>query len=114
MKFLEFLKLIPEGMHNPSLVIEGAVNAVKAKYSLLPEDEQEEIVRRRLICASCPFSSRNKEGARQKGFDYCTLCSCPIEQKSSALGASCGAKTWNERHPDKESIEVKWGPYGKH
>lgn len=113
MKFLEFLKLIPEGMHNPSLVIEGAVNAVKAKYSLLPEDEQEEIVRRRLICASCPFSSKNREGAKQKGFDYCTLCSCPLETKTAALGATCGAQIYNERHPEDQK-PILWTVYKNH
>lgn len=112
-KWFELLKLIPEGLKNPTLVIEGHINAVKAKHSLLPEDEQEEIVRRRLLCASCPFSSQNREGAKQKGFDYCTLCSCPLETKTAALGATCGAQIYNERHPEDQK-PILWTAYKNH
>lgn len=113
-KWLEYLKLIPEGIKNPKDVLEGHVNAVRLKHGSLPEDEQDEIIRRRMLCAGCPHNSKNKEASKQKGFDYCTLCSCPIESKSAALGASCGAKIWNERHPKEEPIEVKWEAYGNH
>lgn len=112
-KLLELIKLLPEGIKNPRDVLEGHINAVRLTNGSLPEDEQEEIIRRRLICSTCPQSSKNKEGARKKGFDYCTLCSCPLEAKTAALGASCGALIYNERHPE-DPQPVLWGPYKNH
>lgn len=110
MKWWEYLKLIPEGLKHPKDVLEGHVNNVRLTLGNLPEDEQDEIIRRRLICEGCPNNSKNKEGAKEKGFDYCTLCSCPINTKSAALGAQCGAATYNERHPE-DSKPVLWTRY---
>lgn len=107
-KWLEYIKLIPKGLKNPEKVLEGVVN--NATFSSLPEDQQEEIIRRRLLCASCPNSSENKQGAKQKGFPYCTLCSCPLNTKSASLSSDCGAKTYNERHPE-DPQPVLWEAY---
>lgn len=109
-KWVEYLKLIPKGLKNSEKVLEGVIN--NATFSSLPEDQQEEIIRRRLLCASCPNSSENKQGAKQKGFDYCTLCSCPLVTKTASLTSDCGAKTYNERHPE-DLQPILWEKYIK-
>lgn len=113
MKWWEYLKLIPEGIKNPKDVLEGHVNNVRLTLGSLPEEEQDEIIRRRLICEGCPNSSKNKQGAKDKGFDYCTLCSCPLAAKTAALGAECGASIYNERHPEDQQ-PVLWTRFKNH
>jgi hypothetical protein len=113
MRLIELIKLIPAGLNNPKDVVEGHINNVRLSLNNLPEDEQEEIVRRRVICEGCPNMSKNKPGARDKGFDYCTLCSCPINAKTAALGAQCGAAIYNEKHSEDEQ-PVLWTRYKNH
>lgn len=110
-KWLEYVKLVTK-IKDPLKVVEGVVNSVKNSYGLLPEDEQEEIIRRLLICKECPNMSANRQGAKQKGFDYCTLCSCPISSKTASMSSSCGATTYNERHPE-DVKPILWEKYIK-
>lgn len=115
MKLIELLKLIPKGLKNPELVIEGFLNNIKLENGTLPDDQVEEIAKRRLLCAGCPFMSEN---AKEMGFQtkrtdpFCTLCSCPIKSKTASLDSTCGAESYNKSHPDKPAIEVKWFAYG--
>jgi len=109
-KWLEYIKLFPEGAKNPRKVIEGIVNS--ANFVNLSEEEQDVIIARRILCASCPNMSANKEEAKKKGFDYCTLCSCPIETKTASLSSDCGAKYYNEKHPEDEQL-ILWEKYIK-
>ncbi len=109
-KWIELLKLVPKGLKNPQQVVEGVINNINLPS--LSEEEQIEIARRRLICAQCPNMSGNKEGAKKKGFDYCTLCSCPIVTKTAALSAICGAKTYNEKHPEAPE-PILWTSFEK-
>jgi len=109
----EYLNMLKEGLKSPSHVVEGITNVVKMKYGHLPPDEQEEIVRRRLICQQCPFMSANKENYETKRLDdHCTLCSCTILTKTASLDSTCGAKTHNERHPEAP-LPVLWEQYIK-
>lgn len=116
MKLLEYIKLLPLGLKNPELVLEGFINNIKLEHGTLPEDEVEEIARRRLICAGCPFMSKNAEkitGFKTKRTeDFCTLCSCPIKGKTASMDSTCGADSYNKTHPNNPPIEVKWEPYG--
>lgn len=110
-KMLEYLSLVPKGLKNPSQVAEGVYNSVRMEYGSLPKDQKEEIIRRRLLCASCPFMSANREGYNTSRKDqHCTLCSCPIKTKTASLDSSCGAKTYNERHPE-DPQPVLWEAY---
>lgn len=98
----------------------------------LPEDEQTEIVRRRLICAGCPFSSSNavKEGYKTNRIDeHCIMCGCTIQRKTASLTSACGIdccnskpltecdckkknlKNYNTEHGIQ--MEPKWMPYKK-
>lgn len=102
-----------KGMAHPQQVLSGITNAVKLEYGMLPEDEQEEIVRRRLICSQCPMMSKNREGyTTSRKDEHCTLCSCPITTKTASLASDCGAVTHNERHPE-DPKPILWEKYIK-
>lgn len=112
-KLTEYLKLIPKGIANIDKVAEGWVNTFKMDVGALPEDEQEEIVKRRIICQYCPFMSENakKKGYKTERIDHhCTLCGCPIVSKTSCLSCVCGAEEYNKQHP-LHPIELKWTAY---
>lgn len=112
-KITEYINMLVQGSKNPKAVVEGVVNATKLEYGLLPEDQQEEIIRRRLLCASCPMMSKNREGYKTSRKDeHCTLCSCPIMTKTASLESSCGAVTYNERHPE-DAKPILWEKYIK-
>lgn len=117
--YFEYLKLVPRGLKNIDKILEGVVNNVKIKHGTLPEDEQEEIIRRRLICNTCPYFSTNAvvstEYKEVTGEHYhttredkhCGFCGCPEEIRTASLDANCGIEVWNEQHPDKK-LELKW------
>lgn len=125
-KVLEYLKLLPEGFRNREYIGESIWNNIKMEFNTLPEDEKEEILRRRLICESCPLMSLNvKENQREyieligeslvtnRNEKFCTLCSCNISLKTSSLDSNCGAKSFNEGGKGKRLAEVKWENYKK-
>jgi hypothetical protein len=69
---------------------------------MLKEEEQQEIVRRRLICATCPFNSSNavKDGYKTNRIDeHCIMCGCTITRKTNSLSSDCGISCCN---PDSE------------
>lgn len=115
----EYLKLIPKGLQNPLEVIQGVINAVKMRHGTLPQDEQNEIVRRRLICESCPFVSSRAVNSPEyadifgKRYEtdrpelHCSACGCPVESKTSSLGSECGLSS-NEK---TKHLPLKWTKY---
>jgi len=110
-KLTEYIKMFIEGTKSPMAVAEGIINATRMEYGLLPKEEQDEIIRRRLICASCPMMSKNRENYKTSRTEqHCTLCSCPILTKTASLDSSCGAKTYNERHPE-DIKPILWEKY---
>ncbi len=122
MKWIEYLRLVPEGLKNVDQIIHSLVNEVKMKHGTLPEDQQEEILRRRIICAGCPFMSANADTSieykilagenytTQREEDHCTFCGCSIKTRTAALDANCGIERWNSDHPDK-MMQLKWSKY---
>jgi hypothetical protein len=120
-KFSEYIGLIPKALKNPTKVLEGVVNSVKMEFGALPKDEQQEIIRRRLICESCPFMSRNAKTSQEyfdaygdhyqsdRKEDHCSCCQCLIGYKTSSLSSDCGATVYNYDHPNK--IPVRWTKY---
>lgn len=123
-KFGEILKLIPLALGNPEKIIEGWRNDIKLEKGELPEDEMEEILRRRAICYSCPFNSILAKTSPEyfnitgKHFEtdrtdlFCSSCSCNISYKTSSLSSECGIYTLNEEFPNQKT-EPKWFPYKK-
>jgi hypothetical protein len=114
----EYLEMIKAGLKNPDKVLEGVVNSVKMKYGHLPEDEQAEILRRRVICQSCPYNSSNAVTDPALNYktdrldEHCILCRCNIEYKTSSLTSQCGIAVWNRNNPNNK-MPLKWEVYIK-
>jgi len=115
-KLSEYLKLIPKGLPNSIAIIQGIMNNVQLKYDMLPEEEKEEIVRRRVLCTMCPFNSNNAKTSAEyfvltnthyetKREDvHCSLCGCPLDVKTASLYANCGMEDWNETHSENHKL----------
>lgn len=118
----EYLALLPEGLKNPKKVLEGIYNDVLLKNRALPKEEQNEIIRRRVICESCPFMSRNTEftddyeklvGCKYKTDrkeKHCSSCGCPLDTKTASLSSDCGLTVLNAKFPNK-AVPLKWQAY---
>ena len=113
-KLTEYLSLIPDGVKNLSGVVDGIRNDIKLKNGTLPQDQEDEIVRRRLICATCPFMSANavKAGtySTSRKDEHCTMCGCPTDTKTASLLANCGIETYNIKNPNNK-LPLKWEKY---
>ena len=99
---IEYVKLLPTIVQNSDKILEATINQVKQELNLLPEEEQQEIVRRRLICATCPLNSSNavNDGYNVNGRidEHCIMCGCTITRKTSSLSSNCGIDCCNA-HP---------------
>lgn len=121
-KLSEYLSLLPRGLKNPEKVLEGITNEIKLHYNTLPEDQKNEILRRRAICEGCPFMSENaiksEEYFKMTGHHYetkrtdkhCSSCGCPLQTKTASLATDCGLTVLNEKFPDK-AVPLKWLKY---
>jgi hypothetical protein len=113
-KLTEYLKLIPAGIDNLPAVVEGIRNNVKLENGTLTQDEEDEIIRRRLICSTCPFMSLNAVAAgtykTNRTDAHCTMCGCPIKTKTASLASDCGIATYNARNLDNQ-LQLKWEKY---
>jgi len=120
-KISEYLNLIPLAIKNREGIIEGISNLVKMEFGALSQEEQDEILRRRVICAGCSLMSTNVLETQQdyikltgesfttdRKDEFCSLCSCNIHTKTSSLISNCGAKSFNESGKGKQLAEVKW------
>lgn len=108
----EYISLLPKGIKNATKIAEGIVNSVKLKYNALPKEEQEEIIRRRVICKGCPFMSRNAPTSEEyflltgehyktdRGEEHCSMCGCPITLRTASLDKNCGMEDHNQDHPN--------------
>ena len=55
----EYLALIPRGVKNLPQIIEAVTNQTRMELGAIPKETQEVIVGRRLVCATCPYMSKN-------------------------------------------------------
>jgi hypothetical protein len=114
----EYLKLIPKIVKDADKIVEGEINLVKIKLGTLPEEEQNEIIKRRIICKTCPFLSSNAVtnpamNYKTSRFDeHCIHCGCSIDRKTAALSERCGLESYNIKHPEAQ-IPLKWDIYKK-
>lgn len=127
-KLLAYAKLVPKALANFPNVVEGIINNVHLEAGSLPEDQKEEIIKRRLICAACPFNSNfarvspeyrdlhNGQSFKiERGREnelYCSICDCNINWKTASLDEKCGLNYYNDLHPDNKQ-ELKWDVYNK-
>lgn len=42
--------------------------------------------------------------------EFCTLCECNIDLKTSSLDSNCGIEVWNDEHPENK-MPLKWEAY---
>lgn len=88
-------------------ITEAVINETKDLLKILPEDQVNEIIRRREICAQCPLQSENakEEGWYESVLPYihCTACKCDIGLKTACLSCNCGA--------ENKGLEPKWKKY---
>lgn len=115
-KFLEYVKLLPTVFKNADKIVEGIVTNTKLKLGGLQEHEQDEIIRRRVICAGCPFNSKNAKElglyAGEREGEFCVNCNCEIDWKTACLTCNCGIEAYNSRNPNNQ-LPLKWEVYLK-
>lgn len=115
-KLTEYLKLLPSAIPNAPKIIEGFINNVKVESGNLPQDEIEEIARRRMICAECPFMSKNAAEAvgyqTSRTDEFCIHCGCPITTKTASLSSNCGIEYYNKLH-ETDPLPLLWTAYKK-
>lgn len=117
----EYLGLIPKGLPNSIDIIKGIINNIELNYNILPENIRSEIIRRRIICETCPFNSYNAKNSveyksitgkhyksRRKDL-HCSFCGCPIDIRTSSMSVSCGIEDWNDTNNFK--LDLKWKAY---
>ena len=121
-KFIEYLKLVPKGLSNPKQILEGWINDYN--FDNLEDKEVKEILKRRAICEQCPFNSINakisKEHKELFGFNYttdrddlhCSICSCPIKQKTASLSSNCGLENYNNLNENNKQ-PLLWEKFDK-
>lgn len=120
----EYLNLIPKSIPNSRKIVEGIINNVQLSLNKLSQEEKNEIIKRRVICAGCPFSSTNAKMSKEykevynKSYEskrmdeHCSLCGCTIKTKTASLLSNCGAETWNLNNPEN-NIPLKWDKFEK-
>ena len=110
-KFVEYLKLVPSGIKNLPQIIEGLSNQIKMELGAISEQNLDIILKRRLICSTCPFLSTNATQAGIYATDrqdvHCVMCGCPITTKTASLESNCGIETYNNENPSTP-MPLKW------
>ena len=124
-KIKEYFNLAGKGILNFKSVFRGIVNDVKLSHGTLPEDIQEEIIRRRLICNACPFNNNNAKTSEEfkninNGQTYkdlaerqdlhCAVCHCNVNYKTASLIEKCGLSYYNDLNPNNKQ-PLKWVEY---
>lgn len=115
---IEYVRALGQALKKPDIVIEGWLTDAKLMNGELSEEETKEIIRRRAICETCPFLSRN---ALESGNYHtvrkdlhCIQCGCPITKKTAALSDNCGIEVYNKRKQNKnKQLPLKWEAYKK-
>jgi hypothetical protein len=117
-KLSEYLALIPRGIKNIPQILEAVSNQTKMEFGMLSNDKQDIIIGRRMICATCPYMSKNAI----KGFiidnrqrqlyktdredEHCIWCGCKTSTKTSSLESNCGIELYNEEYG--ADVPLKW------
>lgn len=119
---VNFYKVLKSALSNPTQVIAGIANSVRAEYGYMDEEDIELIAKRRQSCFECPYYSEN---ARENpgpykeltgddfdidfshcGGSYCSLCLCCMKYKTASLDSSCGIQKFNEEN--KTNLDLRW------
>lgn len=129
----EYREMVKNGIKNGDKIFEAIRTSakVKEKSQRLEDGENDDdinisdeaiavILKRKEICAGCPFNSRIAADKRNYShslpFEHCILCKCRIgyeDSKEYCLSCECGMSVWNERNKDKPPMELKWKAFNK-
>ena len=117
-KLSEYLALIPRGIKNLPQILEAVATQTKMEFGMLPDEKQEIIIGRRMICATCPYMSKNAK----KGFvidnrerqlyktdredEHCIWCGCKTSTKTSHFQSKCGIDIYNQEYGT--NVPLKW------
>ena len=103
-------------------VVEGLRNNIKLENKELPEDQIDEILRRRLICNECPLNSIKAKTSQEykelmktpfstkRKELFCSICYCVIDYKTASLSSNCGLEVYNSENPQNVQ-PLKWKKY---
>lgn len=116
-KLSEYLALVPRGIKNLPQILEAVTNQVQMEMGTLPKESKDIIIGRRLICATCPYMSRNAVKGYEidgktdvyntdRDDDHCIWCGCPISSRTASLEMNCGIQNYN--HENKKDLPLKW------
>ena len=116
-KLSEYLSLIPRGIKNVPQILEAVTNQTKMEFGMLSKERQDIIIGRRMICATCPYMSKNAvngfviEGNKDiyktdRDDDHCIWCGCPVSTRTASLDSRCGLEVYNEEKPAE--VPLKW------
>lgn len=113
----EYLALIPRGMKNIPQILEAITNQARMEFSSISNQAREEIIGRRVLCATCPYMSRNAV----KGYEidgkwdvyttdrtdeHCIWCGCPTSTRTASLTSKCGIEIYN--FENGKQVPLKW------
>jgi len=102
-----YLKLVPKGIKNFPKIVEGIVNNTRMELGMLPSDEVDIIIERRIICATCPHMSKNApDYISDIEEEHCIWCKCIITYKTASLNNKCGLEDYNKKY--KKNEKLKW------
>lgn len=116
-KLSEYLALVPRGIKNLPQILEAVTNQVQMEMGTLPKESKDIIIGRRLICATCPYMSRNAVKGYEidgktdvyktdRDDDHCIWCGCPIASRTASLEMNCGIQNYN--YEKKVDLPLKW------
>lgn len=123
-KLTEYINLAIKGLPYSIEILQSVINNVQMNYGTLPEKERAEIIRRRVICETCPFMSSKAKTSKEyfdltgsnystaRNEDHCSFCGCGLNMRTAALNKDCGIETWNKDNPSKQ-IPLKWVKFKK-
>lgn len=111
----DYLSIVKAGIKNGDKIIEALTVSAQVKNGEITDEALAEILRRKDICASCPFNSAN--AAKLTGYSshipyqHCILCICRIggeDTKEYCLSCNCGISELNKRNPHLPETPLKW------
>ena len=128
----EYVTMVKNGVKNGDKIIEAIRISAKIKEqeklklagdnseSEISDEAVAEIMRRKEICAGCPFNSKNAAVQRNYSsdlpFQHCTLCKCRIgtdDSKEYCLSCNCGMEVWNNKNKHLSPMQLKWTAFPK-
>jgi len=117
-KLSEYIALFPRGYKNIPNIIDGIVTNAKIELGMISERELNIIIKRRIICNTCPYNSKNAQ--KEEGYvisgekmppyksdrddEHCILCGCVISLKTASIDEVCGVHNYNLRFGKNEKL----------